>query len=217
MLSRLRKTALSILILTAVMNSFGSSFGLPEKLLQLVRAEYGSIAEARLRTWQNLIEETTDSEDLNKLSLVNDFFNESEFVNDIDQWNKKDYWATPIEFLIHDAGDCEDFSIAKYFTLREMGVEASKLRITYVKSLSLNQAHMVLAYYPSPSAEPLILDNINKIIRPASERQDLQPVYSFNAQSLWVARSRNEQLQAGKSSQIGHWQDLVSRMEIALN
>jgi len=93
-----------------------------------------------------------------------------------------------------------------------MGLDTAKLRITYVKATTLNQAHMVLAYYASPNAEPLILDNLNKLIKPASQRQDLRPVYSFNADNLRLNQTRNEQLKAGKPSQLNLWRDLNSRM-----
>ena len=188
-------------------------FEISEQLLTKIRHKYGAPAEARIRRWQDLIHENIAMHEIAKLEVVNDFFNGARFVDDSKQWNKRDYWATPIEFLTHDAGDCEDFSIAKYFTLKEMGMDISKLRITYVKALTLNQAHMVLAYYPTPNSEPLILDNINKRIKPASERKDLHPVYSFNADALWLARSRNEQLKAGKPSQLNLWEDLTARMQ----
>lgn len=193
--------------------AIGDHTGFSEKLLAKIGLKYGGDTELRVRRWQQLIHDDSNLNDAQKLERVNDFFNGARFVNDITQWHQEDYWATPLEFLTEDAGDCEDFSIAKYFTLKEMGLDTRKLRITYVKALSLNQAHMVLAYYASPSAIPVILDNINKRIKPANERSDLQPVYSFNADDLWLARSRNEQLKAGKSSQLKNWTQLNKRME----
>ncbi len=187
--------------------------GFSEKLFTRVGLKYGPSSELRVRKWQNLIHQSKALSDKQKLERVNDFFNGARFVNDLEQWHQKDYWATPLEFLAEDAGDCEDFSIAKYFTLKEMGFDTGKLRITYVKAITLNQAHMVLAYYAEPSAIPVILDNINKRIKPASERSDLVPVYSFNADDLWLARSRNEQLKAGKTSQLKMWNRLTDRME----
>ncbi len=166
----------------------------------------------RIEYWQNMTHEYRGKADIEQLKAVNDFFNGARFVSDIELWGKNDYWATPIEFLARDAGDCEDFSIAKYFTLKGMGMDVSKLRITYVKATLLNQAHMVLAYYPTPTSVPLILDNINKRIKPANERSDLRPIYSFNADNLWLARTRNEQLKAGKSDQLNLWRDLNARM-----
>lgn len=187
-------------------------FTLSEKLLASVKEKHGEMATARLEHWQSLIRNNQDVSEQVKLKLVNNFFNGARFVNDIDLWKTKDYWATPVEFLSLDAGDCEDFSIAKYFTLKELGVPTSKMRITYTKSITYNQAHMVLAYYETPSSVPLILDNINKQIKSASERTDLTPVYSFNADSLWLNRNRNEQLRAGKSDKIKRWMDLTERM-----
>lgn len=186
--------------------------GFTEKQFLKISREYGSDAELRIRKWQDLIHNSTRLSERQKLERVNDFFNGARFTDDIKLWRQEDYWATPLEFLLEDAGDCEDFSIAKYFTLRAMGVDNAKLRITYVKALDLNQAHMVLAYYPESSSTPVILDNINKRIKPARERRDLQPVYSFNADDLWLARSRNEQLIAGKSKQLGRWRKLNQRM-----
>ncbi len=187
-------------------------YEISEQALANIRYKYGMTAEARVRHWQDLIHENLHQDEIKQLHIVNDFFNGARFANDDELWNQRDYWATPIEFLTRDAGDCEDYSIAKYFTLREMGLDTAKLRITYVKALTLNQAHMVLAYYPTPTAEPLILDNINKRIKPASQRSDLKPVYSFNADNLWLARSRNDQLKAGKPTTISLWQDLNARM-----
>ncbi len=186
--------------------------GVTERMFKRIKQTYGGAAELRVRNWQHLIHQSHDLDDEQKLEKVNDFFNGARFVDDQNQWRQSDYWATPIEFLANDAGDCEDFSIAKYFTLKEMGVDVHKLRITYVKALTLNQAHMVLAYYATPSSVPVILDNINKRIKPATERSDLQPVYSFNADDLWLARSRNEQLKVGKSGQLGLWRDLTAKM-----
>ena len=90
---------------------------------------------------------TPVSTDLEKLEKVNRFFNQVNFVSDAIHWQKKDYWATPIEFLASDGGDCEDFALAKYFTLKMLGVPEKKLNLTYVKAWKLNQSHMVLTYY----------------------------------------------------------------------
>lgn len=203
---------LPLVLLALIFSSTAQHFGISEKVLAKIRLKYGETAELRIGHWQKMIHRHQNSDDMERLRTVNDFFNGARFVNDIDLWHKNDYWATPLEFLARDAGDCEDFSIAKYFTLKEMGLDISKLRITYVKAELLNQAHMVLAYYPTPSAVPLILDNLNKRILPASERSDLRPIYSFNGDNLWLARTRNEQLKAGRSDQLNLWRDLNERM-----
>ena len=178
---------------------------------------FGPVAKDRLTNWRGLMinPKNRSLSDRQKLELVNDFMNQTRFISDREHWGKEDYWATPIEFLSTNGGDCEDFSIAKYFTLRALGVPDDKLQITYVKEIKVfNVAHMVLAYLATPDAEPVILDNINKTIQPASSRNDLLPVYSFNGSGLWLAKQPQGRGQsAGSSDRIGHWKDLQTRMK----
>lgn len=181
---------------------------------------FGAVARERLTGWRDLMNNPRNRaiSERQKLEMVNDFINRTPFKTDQAHWGKVDYWATPLEFLSTNAGDCEDFSIAKYFTLRAMGVADEKLQITYVKETRVyNEAHMVLAYFATPDAEPLILDNINKTIHPASRRDDLIPVYSFNGSGLWLAKQQSGRGQSvGSSDRIGHWRDLQARMKGAL-
>lgn len=187
--------------------------GLTDKLLNKILEIYGTEAKDRLLEWQSVVYDNKKIEEEEKLEIVNAFFNKSKFVNDIDHWDTEDYWATPVEFLSTDGGDCEDFSIAKYFTLKEMGVPVEKMRIMYVKAIELNQAHMVLTYYPTPDAEPVILDNLINEIKLASSRNDLIPVYSFNADGLWLAKERGKGRRVGSSKRIKMWQDLGHRIK----
>src|SRR5690606_3765884 len=103
------------------------------------------------------------------------------------------------------------------FTLRELGVPDEQLKITYVKALEQNQAHMVLAYYETAEAEPLILDNLKPDVLPASARPDLVPVYSFNGEGLWLAKMRDrEDRRIGDADSLDSWQALLRRHEIIL-
>jgi len=160
-------------------------------------------AEQRLRS----------GSDLELLGSVNAFFNGVTYVADQTQWGMEDYWASPAEMLASNGADCEDFSIAKYFALKELGVPIERLRITYVKAVRLNQAHMVLAYYPAPDADPLILDNLENWVKPASERPDLVPVYSFNDEDVLLVRQGRPDARAGSSSQIRLWRGLIDKLE----
>ena len=183
--------------------------------------QFGPIAKTRLTDGRALVSTAKNKalqQEREKLELVNDFMNRTPFVSDLQHWGKEDYWATPVEFLSTNGGDCEDFSIAKYFALRSLGVADEKLRITYVKEIVVyNEAHMVLAYFPAPDVEPLVLDNINKSIRPASTRTDLVPVYSFNGSGLWLAKDQTGRGQSvGGSDRIGHWKDVQKRLRTAL-
>lgn len=168
----------------------------------------------RVEAWKSLIEKGSANSDIDKLNSANEFINEIEFVDDIYHWKKQDYWATPLQTLVTKAGDCEDLSIAKYFTLTAMGLDKNKLRLTYVKALTINKAHMVVSYFAEPNSEPLVLDNLNKAILPASQRQDLLPVYSFNGEGLWLAKREEGGRYAGTSDRMGLWQGLLQSMDV---
>lgn len=148
-------------------------------------AVYGPLGQGqqRIDAWQRLLVSEKQVSEQEQLKVVNLFFNKQmTYVEDIDLWHVVDYWETPVEALWKGAGDCEDYAIAKYFSLRHLGVSSDKLRITYVKALRQNRAHMVLTYYSSPDAVPLVLDSLMDEILPATRRTDLVPVYSFNAE-----------------------------------
>lgn len=181
-------------------------------LIERIKSENGPQAAARVSHWFALIEQGRSMPDAERLRLANNFFNAARFTTDLEIWQKEDYWATPVEFLIKDAGDCEEFAIAKYFTLTRMGIADSAVRVTYVKALTLDQPHMVLAWYETSAADPLILDNIEPRILPARERPDLIPVYSFNGSDLWLARNRREQVRSGDAATLSHWQQLRERL-----
>jgi len=183
------------------------------ELISRVKVKYGEQASNRVLGWQALIKLAQNLPEEEKLKRVNDFFNQQiEFVDDDYLWGLVDYWATPLEMLAKGAGDCEDYSIAKYFTLIELGVPDSKMRITYVKAIELNQAHMVLTYFEKPGVVPVVLDNLNSDIKLASKRRDLLPVYSFNGSGLWLAKSRGTGKKLGGSSRLNKWGGLKNRM-----
>ena len=211
---------LSALLLAALVAApvyTGEQLVLPERTLEQAEQQYGPGARKRLLAWQELLRTDRADSDRAKIERVNRFFNRLNFVDDALHWQKTDYWATPVEFLASGGGDCEDFAIAKYFTLLDHGIDEHKLTLTYVKALKLNQAHMVLTYYPSPKAEPLVLDNLFEAILPSSERTDLLPVYSLNGSGLWLARQRGRGKMVGDSSRLQRWQEMLARMTQEFN
>jgi predicted transglutaminase-like cysteine proteinase len=175
---------------------------------------YGMKPLLLLEQWLALITENEQYDDWKKMHLVNYFFNTKiAFVDDIRHWKKKDYWATPLEFIGTQGGDCEDFALAKYFTLKAMGVDPSKMRLMYVRALALNQAHMVLIYSDKIDQMPLVLDNINPKILPANQRGDLKPIYSFNGDGLWLAKAQGLGRQLQGKGDVARWEDIVTRIE----
>lgn len=186
-----------------------------QQIVTALISNYGERAGKRGKAWFRVMKKSYSLNESEKLKNVNRFFNQLRFTDDIKLWGVSNYWATPIEFLGVNAGDCEDFAIAKYFTLLELGIPDKKMRITMVKAVKLNQYHMVVAYYKTPAAIPLILDNIDGRIKPATQRNDLIPVYSFNGKQLWLNKKRGQGVLAGKSTRLKRWTDLNQRMGIS--
>jgi predicted transglutaminase-like cysteine proteinase len=187
-----------------------------ERMQTVLSQRFGAPAAASFADWQNLLKDGVDQPEAAKLKRVNDFFNRRiRFEEDLAVWARSDYWATPMETLGRGAGDCEDFAIVKYFSLLLLGVPDEKMRLVYVQARlggansSISQAHMVLAFYPTPGGEPLILDNLINDLQPASRRSDLQPVFSFNSQGLWQGATGARG--AGGPGTLSRWQELLRR------
>ena len=189
----------------------GYTTSVSPRLVEIYSRRFGPETRARLEAWKRNAAERKRAAGVEAALLddVNRLLNRVPFIDDAVHWGQEDYWATPAESIGSNGADCEDFSIAKYFLLKELGVPIARLRLTYVKSLKLNQPHMVLAYYASPNAEPLVLDNLEDLVRPASQRRDLVPVYSFNDEEVWVEmRGR-----AGSPQQLRNWRALMERLD----
>ncbi|WP_170833217.1 transglutaminase-like cysteine peptidase [Microbulbifer marinus] len=180
-------------------------------LLEQMSARYGKGAVWRLLEWNKLLGNQQSASERLRLRHVNQFLNRVPFVEDAEHWGLADYWATPAEFLASNGGDCEDFAIAKLFTLQAAEVPADRLRLMYVNARLLNQPHMVLLYIEEGQA-PLVLDNLTNAIQPAGERADLEPVYSFNSSGLWLNRPDSPERKVRDHSGSLMWEDLVERM-----
>lgn len=194
-----------------------TSYGINwDRLRTNIRALSGD--EQIFNDWSNLILSSTENTTELKLQKVNNFFNRRLiYTEDIELWGQSDYWATPLESLSKKKADCEDYVIAKYFSLRNLNIPDAQLRLVYVKARiggpnsSVTQAHMVLAYYPSSDADPLILDNLISEIRPASRRNDLSPIFSFNGQGIFAGAAANATLGPGGTGRLSRWQELLER------
>lgn len=189
-----------------------------DRLMASFTQRWGAATTTKFNAWQALLQGLRAGADVERLKRINDFFNRQiTFGEDSAIWNQPDYWATPMETLGRGAGDCEDFAIAKYFSLKEVGVAPEKLRLIYVRAkvgstdAVASQAHMVLAYYAQPDAEPLVLDNLINDIRPASRRPDLVPVFSFNSEGVFTGVSGKEATPAAGTGRLSRWEDLLKR------
>lgn len=203
-----------ILITHTLVAEENFNVSITEKVLLGAEVKYGPTAPRRLIAWTKLIASSKKKSVAEKLELTNDFFNRIPFKSDMELWGKRNYWPTPVEMLARNGGGHAAFATSKYFTLLAMGVRIDQLQITYVTATNLppaDQAHMVLTYYPTPDAMPLVLDNLDGEVKPANERNDLIPIYSFNGDGLWLAKERGD----GKSAASAHtdlWHEMNFRM-----
>lgn len=168
-------------------------------------------AEA-LRDW---LTRSAHQDEKERVRSVNEFYNRRTlFQDDQTVWGVEDHWASPLELLEKGRGDCEDYAIAKYFSLIASGVPLSKLRLVYVQArmggpTGPQQAHLVLAYHDTPTGDPLILDNLVNEVRPASRRSDLSPVFSFNSEGLW--QGVGVQSAGDPVARLSRWRDVLSK------
>ena len=176
---------------------------------------HGPQAVAGVKALQSVLSGLQGQEEAAKLATINQFFNRRiVFTSDAEAWGQQDYWASPLEMLGKGRGDCEDYVIGKYFSLLAAGVPVAKLRLVYVRAMVGGPggevlAHMVLAYYATSGAEPLILDNLIGEIRPASRRPDLEPVFSFNGEGLWQGVSA--QSAGDPVARLSRWREVLAK------
>lgn len=191
--------------------------------LRAAAAALGPRAEAGARDLLALLQRIAAVDEVVKAREVNDFYNRRiRYDTDWAIWNEENYWASPLQTLDKGRGDCEDYVIAKYFTLVAAGVPHARMRMAYVtitvppaapeRPGDTSVAHMVLAYYPQPGAEPLILDNIVREMRPSSQRGDLStPTHVFNAEGTWQPQAGQPERRIGGASKMARWPDLAAR------
>ncbi len=184
-----------------------------KQLADRITKKYKMFAKKRFEALEKTLNSVKNGSDLEKLEAVNKFYNGVRYMSDIKVYGKKDYWATPWQFLGKDKGDCEDYVISKYFALIYLGVDSKKLFFTYVKSSKFKAAHMVLTYFKTPRSEPLILDNNNHKIFPASKRKDLTPIYNFNGESLYRANRSGTGTKVSGQKAHKKWDQLKLNMK----
>lgn len=137
----------------------------------------------RTTTWAHLKQRAEGKSPLEVLKLVNSFWNTWPYREDMTNWGKPDYWAIPAQFL-KKSGDCEDYAIAKYFTLKELGFPPDDMRIVVLRDTIRNLAHAVLVVYLN--GEAYVLDNLSNVVQPHSRLRNYNPQYSVNENGRWT-------------------------------
>lgn len=180
---------------------------------------FGPDRVAVAERWKDLLAELAGQPASEQSVRVNEFFHRTiRYRTDEQLYRQEDYWASPLETLGHGLGDCEDWAIAKYIALRQLGVSDDQLRLIYVRARiggarsPITQAHMVLGYYPAADEEPIILDSLISSVLPASQRTDLSPVFSFNSRGLWVGQG-SAPAAGTPTARLSQWRDVIARMQ----
>jgi len=189
-------------------------FSIDQDTLLNSEKKYGYEAKQRVKELIKLLNRLDKEPELKKLNAINDFFNKMNYNTDLKVWRKKDYWASRDEFIGVANGDCEDYAIAKYFSLRQLGIPAEKIFLTYVKAIKYKQSHMILTYFKSKGSIPLVLDNINTKILPSTNRKDLKPLFSFNGEKIYMAKQRGlgRVVPSGKVN-LSQWSELILKIK----
>ncbi len=205
-----------ILILFFTTPLFSYNFILNSKDYQKINSSpKRSFIEKRLEKYGELKVKVKDFELIKKLSHVNSFINKILPELDNKSVGIDDYWATPKEFLISGHGDCEDYAIAKYFTLLELGIKKENLYFAVVQVKGSRSNHMILLYSENKNSSPLVLDNLSSVVIPFSKRIDLKPKFAFNELDSYLLTNdgftKKVTLNWGKENK---WEKLLNRVYV---
>lgn len=226
MLKRLARPVHLLLIIPVLLVSLAISSDLFsrasidfDRFHRLMDSRFGPQRAQVSRNWEIMLRQAAQAEsERQKLDIVNQFVHQQvRYRTDQRLYGVEDYWASPLETLGHGLGDCEDYAILQYVSLRQAGISDDRLRLIYVNARiggprsNITQAHMVLGYYATPTSEPLILDSLIANIRPASERTDLSPVFSFNSEGLWAGGATSPA--ASATARLSRWRNVLERIQ----
>lgn len=134
--------------------------------------------------WQRFLGGLAGRPAAEQMAQVNRYLNGFRYITDARNWGQGDYWAAPEE-LFRRGGDCEDYVIAKYLSLRSLGVPAADMRMVVLQDLSRDQAHAVLVVMGEDDA--YVLDNLyRRVLTWRDVRDTYRPFYSLNEDRAWV-------------------------------
>jgi predicted transglutaminase-like cysteine proteinase len=117
--------------------------------------------KCHFKTWSGLIAGLQGQSKKSQLKAVNDYANQALYVRDPKNWGVKDYWASPGQFFAKN-GDCEDYAILKFLTLRKLGI------------LGVMQ-----------KKKRYILDNQMTLVVEDRRIRHYKPIFSVNETSWW--------------------------------
>ncbi len=142
----------------------------------------GQLNACAYQKWKELVDDLKDKPKKYQLGKVNSYINKYRYILDPINWGVKDYWAIPKEFFAK-FGDCEDYAIVKYFTLRALGWDADDMRIIILQDMNLRAAHAILIV--KFEGKQMVLDNQISLLVAASRIRHYRPIYGLNENGWW--------------------------------
>ena len=142
--------------------------------------------DCRLGQWQAFIGGSQALRPREQIRQVHGYVNRFGYREDQDTWGKSDYWAAPGEFFAR-GGDCEDYAIAKYLSLKQLGFDPENMRILVLRDTRRRLMHAVLLV--QHGGETLVLDNNAHRVLTWDEVPHYAPLYSVNEIDFWLHRS----------------------------
>lgn len=146
------------------------------------KAFSASVNRPEVQDWLKFLSSIKNASPERKIQAVNEYMNKVKFIADTNNYKSRDYWATPMEFLAR-GGDCEDYAIAKYISLRALGFGKNDMRLTIVHDSVMRMPHAILVVYNEGQAK--ILDNQNPAVMDSAEISRYKPIYSISQVAWW--------------------------------
>ena len=133
--------------------------------------------------WRAFLRKIDGKDRKSQLRAVNRYVNRARYVSDQRNYGVADLWATAGQ-LFRRGGDCEDYVIAKYVSLRTLGVPVDNMRMAVVYDRARRIGHAVLLV--DIGSETLVLDNQSPYVLPAERVTTYQAIYSLNEHNWWI-------------------------------
>ena len=168
-------------------SSFSKWTGMLNRFEKQLASYSTSGSSPRLQMWKKKLSSLQNKDVAEQITAVNEYINKVKYISDKNNWGKGDYWATPIEFFSR-GGDCEDYAIAKYASLKALGMPTERMRIAIVRDMVKNIHHALLIVY-AQDGNTYVLDNQVKATKKLQNVTRYKPIFSINQKSWWLHKS----------------------------
>ncbi len=159
-----------------------------------------------LSAWLEFLESQRSADEEHQLDAVNRYVNRIPFISDLENYGVYDWWATPAEFFSRNGGDCEDYVITKYLSLKELGRSPDKMRLVVLWDQDRQQYHAVLEY--ALNGGSVLLGSRHPHLFRWSDVPNFHPIFALNERSYWIFDARHRPQYVARPTDAEHG-DLV--------